>query len=70
MPTSETLKTNQEKRKVIDFDPAQKLTNKILCQLRKENKFTNKEYFDLYPSHPIPPRLYITITEAATGCIL
>ena len=28
--------------------------DKKLCNLRKENKFTNKTY----PSDPIPPRLY------------
>ena len=46
------------------IDPTSRLTNKIqkkLCQLRKENKFTNKTYFELYPSDPIPPRLYGTI---------
>ena len=46
------------------IDPTSRLTNKIqkkLCKLRKENKFTNKTYFELYPSDPIPPRLYGTI---------
>ena len=46
------------------IDPTSRLTNKIqkkLCNLRKENKFTNKTYFELYPSDPIPPRLYGTI---------
>ena len=43
--------------------PTSRLTNKIqkkLCKLEKENKFTNKTYFELYPSDPIPPRLYGT----------
>ena len=43
--------------------PTSRLTNKIqkkLCKLEKENKFTNKTYFELYPSDPIPPRLYST----------
>ena len=46
------------------IDPTSRLTNKIqkkLCNLRKENKFTNKTYFELYPSNPIPPCLYGTI---------
>ena len=46
------------------IDPTSRLMNKIqkkLCKLRKENKFTNKTYFELYPSNPIPPRLYGTI---------
>ena len=34
---------------------------KKLCKFRKENKFTNKTYFELYPSDPIPPCLYGTI---------
>ena len=49
------------KAKVIDEDPTQKYTCKIqkhLCKLRKEKKFTDKEYFEIYPSDPIPPRLY------------
>ena len=33
----------------------------ILCRLRKERKFTDKEYFQIYPSDPIPWRLYGTI---------
>ena len=52
------------KAKVIDEDPTQKFTSKIqkcLCELRKQKKFTDKEYFDLYPSDPIPPRLYGTV---------
>ena len=46
------------------IDPTSRFANKIqkkLCKLRKENKFTNKTYFELYPSDPIPPRLYGTI---------
>ena len=41
-----------------------KFTNKIqkiLCRLRKEKQFTDKEYFQIYPSDPIPPRLHGTI---------
>ena len=52
------------KVKVIDKDPTQKYTSKIqkhLCKLRKEEKFTDKEYFEIYHSDPIPPRLYGTV---------
>ena len=52
------------KAKVIDEDPTQEYTSKIqkhLCKLRKEKKFTDKEYFEIYPSDPIPPRLYGTV---------
>ena len=48
----------------VKTDPTSRLTNKIkkkLSKLRKENKFTNKTYFELYPSDPIPSRLYGTI---------
>ena len=34
---------------------------KNLCKLRKENKFTNKTYFELCPSKPIPPHVYGTV---------
>ena len=52
------------KAKVVDEDPTQKYTSKIqkhLCKLRKEKKFTDKKYFEIYPSDPIPPRLYGTV---------
>ena len=52
------------KAEVIDEDPTQKHTSKIqkyLCKLRKEKKFTDMEYFEIYPSDPIPPRLYGTV---------
>ena len=52
------------KAKAIDEDPTQKYTSKIqkhLCKFRKEKKFTDKEYFEIYPSDPIPPRLYATV---------
>ena len=44
--------------------PTNKFTNKTnikLCELRKENEFTNKISFELYPFYPIPPCLYGTI---------
>ena len=31
---------------------------KELAELRKENKFDSKTYFNLYPSDAIPPRLF------------
>ena len=52
------------KAEIAENDPTLKFTNKIqkiLCRLRKEKKFTDKEYFQIYPSDPIPPRLYGTI---------
>ena len=52
------------KAKIAENDPTLKFTNKIqkiLCRLRKEKKFTDKEYFQIYPSDPIPPQLYRTI---------
>ena len=52
------------KAKVIDEDSTQKYTSKNqkhLCKLRKEKKFTDKEYFEIYTSDPIPPRIYGTV---------
>ena len=52
------------KAEIAENDPTLKFTNKIqkiLCRLRKEKKFTDKEYFQIYPSDPIPPPLYGTI---------
>ena len=52
------------KAKVIDEDPTKKCASKIqkhLCKLRKEKKFTDQGYFEIYPSDPIPPRLYGTV---------
>ena len=63
-----TRKKNQNNNQLKQ--PKQKQTQQIdlrprfrkkLCKLRKENKFTNKAYFELYPSEPIPPRLYGTV---------
>ena len=65
---NDTAKENIEeqtgKATKAKIDPTSRITNKIqkkLCKLRKENKFTNKTYFELYPSDPIPPRLCGTI---------
>ena len=48
------------KAKIINEDPSQKYTNKIqkhLRKLKRVKKFTDKEYFEIYPSDPIPLRL-------------
>ena len=50
-----------EKAAVTYENPTQKYTNKIqkyLCKLRKEKKFPDQEYFEIYSSDPTPPRLY------------
>ena len=62
--SNEKIEEQLGKATKAKIDPTSRLTNKIqkkLCNLRKENKFTNKTYFELYPSDPIPPRLYGTI---------
>ena len=46
---------------VSNTDPTPALTSKIqkhLATLRKQQKFETRTYFQLYPSDPIPPRLY------------
>ena len=65
--TNDTVKENIEeqlgKATKAEIDPTSRLTSKIqkkLCKIRKENKLTNKTYFELYPIEPIPPRLYGT----------
>ena len=65
----EKIEEQLENTTKAKIDPASRLTNKIqkkLCKLRKDNKFTNKTYFELYPSDPIPPRLYGTIKAPKT----
>ena len=66
--TNDTFKVKIEKQlgkaAKTKINPKNRLTNKIqrnLCKHRKENKFTNKTYFELYPYEPIQPRLYGTI---------
>ena len=59
-----TVEEQLGKAKVINEYPTQKYTSKIqkhLCKLRKEKKFKDKEYFDMYPSDSIPPRFYGTV---------
>ena len=58
------IKAQLGKSEVINDDPTTSFTNKIqkhLSKLRKEDKFDKKTYYKLYPSDPIPPRLYGTI---------
>ena len=46
---------------VSNNDPTSALTSKIhkyFATLRKQQKFETRTYFQLYPSNPIPPRLY------------
>ena len=62
--TIKKIEEQLEKAKVINENPTQKYTSKIqkhLCKLRKVKKFTDTEYFEIYPSDPIPPRLYGTV---------
>ena len=33
----------------------------MVCKLIKENKFTDKENFEVYPSDLVPPQLYGTV---------
>ena len=67
LPENNALQKIEEqlgKVKIAENDPTLKFTNKIqkiLCRLRKEKKFTDKEYFQTYPSDLITPRLYGTI---------
>lgn len=45
----------------IDKDPTPTLTRKVqttLRQLKQRGKFTDSEYKNLYPSDPVPPRMY------------
>ena len=59
----QNIKEQLGKAKIAENDATLKFTNKIrkrLCRLRKEKKFTDKEYFQIYQSDPIPPRLYGT----------
>ena len=47
-------------------EPTSAPTSKIqkhLATLRKQQKFETRTYFQLYPSDPIPPRLYGVIKD-------
>ena len=64
LKSREALKKMSEQlgeAKKSDIDPTKSLLTKFqrtLSKMRKENKFTNSEYFDIYPSDAIPPRMY------------
>ena len=50
--------------KIIDEDPTQTFATKIrtiLCKLNKKKRFTKQEYARIYPSDPLPPRMYGTV---------
>ena len=47
--------------KLLDYDPTASIATSIrteLSKLNKNNKFTKIEYQQIYPSDPIPPRMY------------
>ena len=49
---------------IVEEDPTQEITRKVqktMRELKREGKFTEKEYKVIYPSDAIPPRLYGTI---------
>ena len=55
----ERIGEQQGKATKAKIDPTTRIANNIEkkpCKLRKEKQFTNKTYFELYPSDPIPQR--------------
>ena len=49
---------------IIETDPTPSFAREVrkeLCELNKKGRFTKKEYEALYPSDPIPPRMYGTV---------
>ena len=55
---------NVYKTKILATDPTHPLTQKvkkILSQMNKNNRFTKKDSENIYPSDPIPPRMYGSI---------
>ena len=64
IPKPEAIRKIEEQigsTEIIDKDPTPSLTRKFqttLRQLKQEGKFTDAEYKQLYPSDPIPPRMY------------
>ena len=57
------MKNGRTSRRVCrtNTDPTSALTSiiqKHLATLHKQQKFETRTYFQLYPSDPIPPRLY------------
>ena len=49
---------------ILSEDPTKTFATNIkslLCKLRKKGRFSDKEYEKLYPSDPVPPRMYGTV---------
>ena len=49
---------------IIEEDPTASFAlniRNVLCKLRKKGRFSDKEYEKLYPSDPLPPRMYGTV---------
>ena len=47
--------------RLTNNDPTKSLTKKFqttLSAIRKEEKLSNKLYYEMYPSHAVPPRMY------------
>ena len=47
--------------KIIETDPTNTIATSIraeLCKLNKKRRFTKTEYQNIYPSDPVPPRMY------------
>ena len=60
----EKIKEQIGNTNIITEDPTKKFATdirKLLSTLKKKGKFNKKEYESLYPSDPIPPRMYGTI---------
>ena len=50
--------------KIIKDDPTPAIARKVrktLSELKKLRRFTTNEYEELYPSDPLPPRMYGTV---------
>ena len=64
IPKDEAIRKIEEQignTEIIKVDPTTSLARKFqstLRELKKQNKFTDREYEHLYPSDPIPPRMY------------
>ena len=57
----EKIEAQPGKATKAKIDPASRFTKKIQkenCKLRKKSKYTDKNYFKLFLSYPIPPNLY------------
>ena len=65
--TDNALKKLEEQlgsAKIIENDPTKTIASTIrseLCKLNKKKRFTKREYQNIYPSDPVPPRMYGSI---------